>query len=207
LLDEWIFGRFCKLPILSRLVAQIITQSMRRLGSRTYSQRGSADIARRPIGRRHPTIKQPKTVRCANLNGGSWTRACGQIDSCRFPYDMHGPHSSHSNMTTSRDWQGIVIGDQSGHPRNLLPSYLRPRVCCQRKRIDGRRLGTARPFPLWRLHSGPQSSSIDQYSETPPRTSGINCSRGDAQIGGYPSPSNKNLLFNDGSNLAGQASG
>ncbi|MGA6967749.1 MAG: hypothetical protein WBZ51_29555, partial [Xanthobacteraceae bacterium] len=25
LLDEWIFGRFCKLPILSRLVAQIIT--------------------------------------------------------------------------------------------------------------------------------------------------------------------------------------
>ena len=27
---------------------------------------------------------------------------------------------------------------------------------------------TARPFPLWRLHSGPQSSSVDQYSETPP---------------------------------------
>ena len=23
-------------------------------------------------------------------------------------------------------------------------------------------------FPLWRLHSGPQSSSVDQYSETPP---------------------------------------
>src|ERR1700737_2204147 len=35
-------------------------------------------------------------------------------------------------------------------------------------RINGRRLGTARPFPLWRLHSGPQSSSVDQYSETPP---------------------------------------
>jgi hypothetical protein len=29
-------------------------------------------------------------------------------------------------------------------------------------------LGNARPFPLWRLHSGPQSSSVDQYSETPP---------------------------------------
>jgi hypothetical protein len=29
-------------------------------------------------------------------------------------------------------------------------------------------LGTARPFPLWRLPSGPQSSSVDQYSETPP---------------------------------------
>jgi hypothetical protein len=27
---------------------------------------------------------------------------------------------------------------------------------------------TARPFPLWRFHSGPQSSSVDQYSETPP---------------------------------------
>jgi hypothetical protein len=27
---------------------------------------------------------------------------------------------------------------------------------------------TARPFPLWRLHSGPQSWSVDQYSETPP---------------------------------------
>src|ERR1700732_3977072 len=38
----------------------------------------------------------------------------------------------------------------------------------QRNRINGRRLGTARPFPLWRLHSGPQSSSVDQYSETPP---------------------------------------
>src|ERR1700730_15199019 len=35
-------------------------------------------------------------------------------------------------------------------------------------RINGRRLGTARPFPLWRLHSGPQSSSVDQYSESPP---------------------------------------
>jgi hypothetical protein len=35
-------------------------------------------------------------------------------------------------------------------------------------RINGRRLGTAQPFPLWRLHSGPQSSSVDQYSETPP---------------------------------------
>src|ERR1700736_2971780 len=38
----------------------------------------------------------------------------------------------------------------------------------ERNRINGRRLGTARPFPLWRLHSGPQSSSVDQYSETPP---------------------------------------
>ena len=37
--------------------------------------------------------------------------------------DMHGPHSSHSNMKTSRDWPGIEIGDQIGHPRNLLPSY------------------------------------------------------------------------------------
>src|ERR1700730_7890365 len=35
-------------------------------------------------------------------------------------------------------------------------------------RINGRRLGTAQPFPLWRFHSGPQSSSVDQYSETPP---------------------------------------
>jgi hypothetical protein len=42
--------------------AQIITKFMRRLGSRTYSQRGSADIARRPIGHGNLTIKQPKTV-------------------------------------------------------------------------------------------------------------------------------------------------
>jgi hypothetical protein len=27
-------------------------------------------------------------------------------------------------------------------------------------RTNGRRLGTARPFPLWRLRSGPQSSSV-----------------------------------------------
>src|ERR1700730_2244342 len=27
---------------------------------------------------------------------------------------------------------------------------------------------TARPFPLWRLHSGPQSWSVDQCPETPP---------------------------------------
>jgi hypothetical protein len=51
-----------------------------------------------------------------------WTRACGQI-SCRFPHDMHGPHSSQSNMKTSRDWRGSEIGDQIAHPRNLLPSY------------------------------------------------------------------------------------
>src|SRR5258706_16022012 len=41
-------------------------------------------------------------------------------------------------------------------------------TCWHRNRINGRRLGTARPFPLWRLHSGPQSSSVDQYSEKPP---------------------------------------
>jgi hypothetical protein len=31
-----------------------------------------------------------------------------------------------------------------------------------RIRIDGRRPGTARPFPLWRLRSGPYSPSVDQ---------------------------------------------
>src|ERR1700730_15149875 len=41
-------------------------------------------------------------------------------------------------------------------------------MCWHRYRINGRRLETARPFPLWRRHSGPQSSSVDQYSETPP---------------------------------------
>src|SRR6202040_1147846 len=41
-------------------------------------------------------------------------------------------------------------------------------MCWHRNRINGRCLGTARPFPLWRLHSGPQSSSVDQYSEKPP---------------------------------------
>jgi hypothetical protein len=47
--------------------------------------------------------------------------------------------------------------------------HFRPLMMCwHRNRINGRRLGTARPFPLWRLHSGPQSSSVDQYSETPP---------------------------------------
>ena len=105
-----------------------------------------------------------------------WTRAYAQIDSCRSPHDMHGLHSSHSNRKTSSNWPGIEIGDQIGHPRNLLPNYLdryrlpfRPLMMCwHRYRINGRRLGTARPFPLWRLHSGPQSSSVDQYSETPP---------------------------------------
>src|SRR3954447_14736185 len=41
-------------------------------------------------------------------------------------------------------------------------------TCWQRNRINGRRLGTARPFPLWR-----QSSFVDQYSENAPRTSGL----------------------------------
>src|ERR1700730_3873249 len=103
---------------------------MRRLGSRTYSQREgtdeSVDIAQRggPIGCGHLTFKLPKTVRMCQLNGGSSTRACGQIDSYRFPHDLHDPHSSQSNTKTSRDWLGIEMGDQSGHPRNLLPSYL-----------------------------------------------------------------------------------
>jgi hypothetical protein len=29
-------------------------------------------------------------------------------------------------------------------------------------------LGNGTAFPLWRLHSGPLSSSVDQYSEKPP---------------------------------------
>src|SRR6202048_2628704 len=59
-------------------------------------------------------------------------------------------------------------------------------TCWHRNRINGRRLGTARPFPLWRLHSGPQSIVRRSIFGNAPRTSGINCSRGDAQIGGYP---------------------
>ena len=49
----------------------------------------------------------------------------------------------------------------------MRPPYLSPALSTG-EQINGRRLGTARPFPLWRLHSGPQSSSVDQYSETPP---------------------------------------
>jgi hypothetical protein len=40
----------------------------------------------------------------------------------------------------------------------------------QRNRINGRRLGTARPFPLRRFHSGPQSSSFRSMSGNAPRT-------------------------------------
>jgi hypothetical protein len=53
-------------------------------------------------------------------------------------------------------------------------------------RINGRRLGTARPFPLWRLHSGPAVIVCRSIFGNAPRTSGINCNRDDAQIGGYP---------------------
>jgi hypothetical protein len=35
----------------------------------------------------------------------------------------------------------------------------------------GHASGTARPIPLWRLHSGPRSSPIDQCSDIAPRTS------------------------------------
>jgi hypothetical protein len=49
-----------------------------------------------------------------------------------------------------------------------LTSSVHCMACWQGNRINGRRLGTARPFPLWRLPSGPQSSSVDPCSETPP---------------------------------------
>jgi hypothetical protein len=69
-------------------------------------------------------------------------------------------------------------------------------------------LGTALPFPLWRLHSGPQSSSVDQYSETPPEH--LASSVADAMrrsVVTHHRRRIKDLSFNDGSNLAGQASG
>src|ERR1700730_16722056 len=68
-------------------------------------------------------------------------------------------------------------------------------------RINGRRLGTAQPFPLWRLHSGPQSSSVDQYSETPPEH--LESSVADAMrrsVVTHHRCRNKNLSFNDESN-------
>jgi hypothetical protein len=72
-------------------------------------------------------------------------------------------------------------------------------------RINGRRLGTARPCPLWRLHSGPQSSSVDQYSETPPEH--LESSVADVMRRSVVTHHRcriKNLSFNDESNLAGQ---
>src|ERR1700730_17704675 len=52
-------------------------------------------------------------------------------------------------------------------PRSRLASLV---TDWHRNRINGRRLGTARPFPLWRLHSGPQSSSFRSMFGNAPRT-------------------------------------
>jgi hypothetical protein len=46
--------------------------------------------------------------------------------------------------------------------------HFRPPYDVLAEKQDQRTLGTARPYPLWRLHSSPQSSSVDQYSEKPP---------------------------------------
>jgi putative tryptophan/tyrosine transport system substrate-binding protein len=64
-----------------------------------------------PIGARSPDPQTAEDRQMCQFNGGSSRRACGQIDSCRLPHDLHGPHSSHSNMKTSRDRPGIEMGD------------------------------------------------------------------------------------------------
>src|SRR5215831_11224978 len=64
-------------------------------------------------------------------------------------------------------------------PHNLLPNCLgRCSLCApclsscmsaqrdEERRIDGQRTGTARPFPLWRLPSGPYSPPIDPIFES-----------------------------------------
>jgi hypothetical protein len=64
---------------------------------------------------RSPDLQTAENCQMCQFNGGSSTHACGQIDSYRFPHDLHGPHSSQSNTKTSRDWLGIEMGDQSGN--------------------------------------------------------------------------------------------
>src|SRR5580704_10200415 len=67
---------------------------------------------------------------------------------------------------------------------------------------------TARPFPLRRLHSGPQSWSVDQCPETPPEH--LESSVADAMrrsVVTHHSRRIKDLSFNDRSNLAGQVAG
>ena len=67
---------------------------------------------------------------------------------------------------------------------------------------------TARPFPLWRLHSGPQSWSVDQCPETPPEH--LESSVADAMrrsVVTHHRRRIKDLSFNDRSNLAGQVAG
>jgi hypothetical protein len=84
-LAEWIFGRFCQLPILSRLVAQIITpvHAAPRLtnlfpkGGHGRERRHRS--AHRPIGCGHLTFKQPKTVRCANLTVEAQRAPAGKL--------------------------------------------------------------------------------------------------------------------------------
>ena len=114
-------------PILSRLVAQIITPVHAAPRLTNLFPKGGHGRERRHRSAhrvRSPDLQTAENCQMYQFNGGSSTRACGQIDSYRFPHDLHGPHSSQSNTKTSRDWLGIEMGDQSGHPRNLLPSYL-----------------------------------------------------------------------------------
>ena len=126
------------------------------------------------------------------INDASSVRACVQIDPSRLPDDMHGPHNSQPNTKTCRDWPGIEIGDQIGHPRNLLP----PLYDVLAEKEDQRTtFGNGTAFSAVAPSLRPAVIVRRSIFGNAPRTSGINRSRGDAQIGGYPPlPLKKNWM-------------
>jgi hypothetical protein len=63
-------------------------------------------------------------LRACKFNGGNSARDCQRVDFCASTHHAPGPRSSRSNTKTGRGWPGIEMGDRTGRPHNLFPSYL-----------------------------------------------------------------------------------
>jgi hypothetical protein len=143
-----------------------------------------------------------RSTRSSGYSGRLKTKACSLLPD---------PGSiSLSDRWTSLPFQGV---QGLAHPPTLVRSNrIRTGAVGQHgggAMLRGRTsLGNGTAFPLWRLHSGPQSSSVDQYSETPPKH--LESSVADAMRRSVVTHHRcriKNLSFNDESNLAGQVAG
>jgi hypothetical protein len=124
-------------------------------------------------------VSLPATTRSAfvvaNPARTSWTMRLTGMSRAASIASVH-PSGQDASSSSARRRLGLGLHRPAIRlPASAMYKRSAQSSCCRRSGSMGDAPGTAQPFPLWRLHSGPRSSPIDQCRDIAPPTSRTFC--------------------------------
>jgi hypothetical protein len=117
-------------------------------------------------------VSLPATTRSAfvvaNPARTSWTMRLTGMSRAASIASVH-PSGQDASSSSARRRLGLGLHRPAIRlPASAMYKRSAQSSCCRRSGSMGDAPGTAQPFPLWRLHSGPRSSPIDQCRDIAP---------------------------------------